>query len=51
MYIPKKENGRYQLRTAGGRLIMTAQHIEELEPKRTGSRVIWQWINGRYFAK
>jgi hypothetical protein len=53
MQAPKKENGRYQVRTRRGRLVAVCQHIEQAEPlKNQGrDRVIWRWDGKRYFAK
>jgi len=50
---PKRYNGKFQLRTASGRLICTSQNIEEIEHKVfTGrGRVLWFWYNGKYYAK
>lgn len=51
MFIPKRENGKYQLRTRCGRLLMVSQHREHLEEFRRPSHKVWQWFEGRYIAR
>lgn len=49
----KRYTDRYQVRTAGGRLLASFHHVEEAERAccEGNSRELWIWFEGKYFHK